>query len=115
MSKGGFLQKNWCQTDAEGARRSLAKWYDNHARDLPWRLTPSLYGTWLSEIMLQQTRVDTGIPKWHLFQELFPTVEDLAQASEAEVMKAWEGIGVLPPREVASPSRQGRRLPRGLS
>ena len=43
--------------------------------------------------MLQQTRVDTGIPKWHLFLELFPTVDDLAQASEAEVMKAWEGLG----------------------
>lgn len=93
MNKRGFLQKNWRQTDAERARRSLAAWYNSHARDLPWRLTPSLYGTWLSEIMLQQTRVDTGIPKWHLFQELFPTVNDLAQASEAEVMKAWEGLG----------------------
>ena len=93
MTKGGFLQKNWCQTDAERARRSLAAWYDDHARDLPWRLTPSLYGTWLSEIMLQQTRVDTCIPKWHLFHELFPAVEDLAQASAAAVMKAWEGLG----------------------
>ena len=93
MSKRGFLQKNWRQSDAERARQSLSKWYANHARDLPWRLTPSLYGTWLSEIMLQQTRVDTGIPKWHLFLELFPTVDDLAQASEAEVMKAWEGLG----------------------
>ena len=93
MNKRGFLQKNWRQTDAELARRALAAWYDGHARDLPWRLTPSLYGTWLSEIMLQQTRVDTGIPKWHLFRELFPTVDDLAQASEGEVMKAWEGLG----------------------
>ena len=93
MSKRGFLQKNWSQTDAELARRSLATWYDSHARDLPWRLAPSLYGTWLSEIMLQQTRVDTGIPKWHLFQELFPSVDDLAQAEEADVMKAWEGLG----------------------
>ena len=93
MSKRGFLQKNWHLTDAERARQSLSKWYASHARDLPWRLTPSLYGTWLSEIMLQQTRVDTGIPKWHLFLELFPTVHDLAQASEADVMKAWEGLG----------------------
>ncbi|MGB2469447.1 MAG: A/G-specific adenine glycosylase, partial [Flavobacteriales bacterium] len=93
MSKRGFLQKNWHQSDAERARQSLSTWYGSHARDLPWRLTPSLYGTWLSEIMLQQTRVDTGIPKWHLFLELFPTVHDLAQASEAEVMKAWEGLG----------------------
>jgi len=75
------------------ARSGLKSWYSDHARDLPWRLAPSLYGTWLSEIMLQQTRVETGIPKWHLFMDLFPTVDDLSRASEDEVLKAWEGLG----------------------
>ena len=62
-------------------------------RPLPWREMPSVYGTWLSEIMLQQTRVDTGIPKWHAFRETFPDVAALASASEEEVLKAWEGLG----------------------
>ena len=75
------------------ARTSLRAWYSNHARDLPWRLAPSLYGTWLSEILLQQTRVETGIPKWHLFMDIFPTVGHLARASEDQVLKAWEGLG----------------------
>jgi A/G-specific adenine glycosylase len=75
------------------ARTSLRSWYYEHARDLPWRLEPSLYGTWLSEILLQQTRVETGIPKWYLFMDLFPTVGHLARASEDQVLKAWEGLG----------------------
>ena len=75
------------------ARTNLKSWYANHARDLPWRLDPSLYGTWLSEILLQQTRVETGIPKWHLFMDLFPTVGHLASATEDQVLKAWEGLG----------------------
>ena len=79
--------------NAPEARAGLRTWYADHARNLPWRLTPSLYGTWLSEILLQQTRVETGLPKWHLFMELFPTVGHLAHASEAEVLKAWEGLG----------------------
>jgi len=79
--------------NAPEARAGLRTWYVDHARNLPWRLTPSLYGTWLSEILLQQTRVETGLPKWHLFMELFPTVGHLAHASEAEVLKAWEGLG----------------------
>jgi len=75
------------------ARTNLKSWYSDHARDLPWRLETSLYGTWLSEILLQQTRVETGIPKWHLFMDLFPTVSHLARASEDQVLKAWEGLG----------------------
>ena len=75
------------------ARTSLRSWYYEHARDLPWRLEPSLYGTWLSEILLQQTRVETGIPKWYIFMDLFPTVGHLARASEDQVLKAWEGLG----------------------
>jgi len=75
------------------AQSGLRTWYADHARNLPWRLKPSLYGTWLSEILLQQTQVETGLPKWHLFMELFPTAGHLARASESEVLKAWEGLG----------------------
>ena len=75
------------------AQAGLRTWYSDHARKLPWRLTPSLYGTWLSEILLQQTQVGTGLPKWHLFLERFPTVGHLARASESDVLKAWEGLG----------------------
>ncbi|MGB1636372.1 MAG: A/G-specific adenine glycosylase [Flavobacteriales bacterium] len=75
------------------ASNALNAWYLEHARDLPWRQKPDLYGTWLSEIMLQQTRVETGIPKWFAFRDRFPEVTDLAQASEDDVLKAWEGLG----------------------
>ena len=75
------------------AQAGLRTWYADHARNLPWRLKPTLYGTWLSEILLQQTQVETGLPKWHLFMERFPTAGHLARASESEVLKAWEGLG----------------------
>ena len=75
------------------SKRGLKAWYTQVKRDLPWRASPSVYGTWLSEIMLQQTRMETGVPRWHAFLEEFPTVNDLAEASEGQVMKAWEGLG----------------------
>ena len=93
MNEEGFLGQNDFGPRASEARRLIGAWYANHARPLPWRETPSVYGTWLSEIMLQQTRVDTGIPKWHAFQETFPDVAALASASEEAVLKAWEGLG----------------------
>ena len=93
MNDPGFLQKNTDQKRARAAQKALRTWYLQHARPLPWREEPSLYGTWLSEIMLQQTRVETGIPKWHAFRERFSDVQALALASEEEVMKAWEGLG----------------------
>ena len=93
MNDKGFLGQNDIGVRAAEARRSMKAWYSRHARALPWRENPSVYGTWLSEIMLQQTRVDTGIPKWHAFQEAFPDVAALAGASEEEVLKAWEGLG----------------------
>ena len=93
MDDQGFLQNASLHRRSSSARAALRRWYSEAARALPWRTSPSLYGTWLSEIMLQQTRVQTGIPKWHLFMELFPTVGDLAAASEDDVMKAWEGLG----------------------
>ena len=93
MNDEGFLGQNDIAARALEARRLLKAWYAHHARPLPWREKPSVYGTWLSEIMLQQTRVDTGIPKWHAFRETFPDVAALASASEEEVLKAWEGLG----------------------
>jgi len=93
MNDPGFLQNSLDPKRANQAQKALRTWYLGNARDLPWRSEPSLYGTWLSEIMLQQTRVETGVPKWHAFREMFPSVADLARASEDEVLKAWEGLG----------------------
>ena len=72
---------------------TLLAWYDQNARDLPWRGFHDSYRTWISEIMLQQTRVDTVIPYYRRFLSLFPTLEDLASAPEEKVLKAWEGLG----------------------
>lgn len=72
---------------------SLISWYLQNKRDLPWRNTIDPYRIWLSEIMLQQTRVAQGMPYFFAFTEAFPTVFDLAKASEQEVLKLWQGLG----------------------
>ena len=71
----------------------LSRWYALHARDLPWRHTLDPYRIWLSEIILQQTRISQGMAYWQRFVEHWPTVEQLAEASEDEVLKAWQGLG----------------------
>ncbi|MDF2715474.1 MAG: adenine glycosylase [Paenibacillus sp.] len=71
----------------------LLEWYNVHKRDLPWRRSRNPYYIWISEVMLQQTRVETVIPYYHRFVEQFPTVEALADAPEEQVLKAWEGLG----------------------
>ena len=71
----------------------LLKWYDEVKRDLPWRRTKNPYHIWLSEIMLQQTRVETVKGYYARFLEMFPTVADLASAPQEQVLKAWEGLG----------------------
>ena len=68
----------------------LLKWYDRHRRDLPWRGTADPYRVWLSEIMLQQTRVETVAGYYGRFLSRFPTVGDLARAETDEVLKLWE-------------------------
>lgn len=73
--------------------RALLDWYGAHARRLPWRDQPTPYRVWISEIMLQQTRVDTVIPYFERWFERFQTVEVLANASEQDVLQAWEGLG----------------------
>ncbi len=74
-------------------RQNLLFWYDLRARDLPWRETRDPYRIWLSEIMLQQTRVAAVIDHYHDFLRRFPTVEKLARAREASVLAAWSGLG----------------------
>ncbi|MCR8636361.1 A/G-specific adenine glycosylase [Paenibacillus radicis (ex Xue et al. 2023)] len=71
----------------------LLTWYRRHRRDLPWRRSRNPYYIWISEVMLQQTRVDTVIPYFHRFIERFPTMESLADAPEEDVLKLWEGLG----------------------
>jgi A/G-specific adenine glycosylase len=71
----------------------LIQWYLQNKRDLPWRHNTNPYTIWLSEIMLQQTRVAQGLPYFLRFTEAFPTVFDLANASEEEVLKLWQGLG----------------------
>ena len=71
----------------------LIKWYLQNKRDLPWRNTTDPYPIWLSEIMLQQTRVAQGTPYFLSFTTAFPTIFDLAAASEEQVLKLWQGLG----------------------
>jgi len=74
-------------------RKSVLGWYDRSARDLPWRRTRDPYRIWLSEVMLQQTRVEAVKPYYARFLRRFPTVEALAAAPEDEVLAAWSGLG----------------------
>ncbi|MFI2741387.1 A/G-specific adenine glycosylase [Zhouia sp. PK063] len=71
----------------------ILQWYAQNKRDLPWRKTKNPYHIWLSEIMLQQTRVEQGMPYYQAFIEAYPTVFDLANAHEDEVLKLWQGLG----------------------
>jgi A/G-specific adenine glycosylase len=73
--------------------RLLMVWYKQNRRDLPWRETKNPYKIWLSEIILQQTRVEQGLNYYLKFIEHYPTVNDLAQANEEEVLKLWQGLG----------------------
>lgn len=73
--------------------QQLQVWFRAHARDLPWRHARSPYRVWLSEMMLQQTQVDTVIPYFNRFLDRFPTLNDLAAAPIGEVLKIWEGLG----------------------
>ena len=75
------------------ARWALLDWYDAHKRDLPWRGSRDPYAIWVSEVMLQQTRVDTVRARWTRFLARFPTLASLARADEQAVLKEWEGLG----------------------
>lgn len=71
----------------------LIQWYHHHQRDLPWRHTTDPYKIWLSEVILQQTRVAQGLPYYLRFVEKFPTVFDLAAAAQQDVLRQWQGLG----------------------
>ena len=71
----------------------LLEWYEKNKRDLPWRNAPTPYQVWISEIILQQTRVSQGYDYYMRFTEQWPTIADLAQATEEEVLKMWQGLG----------------------
>jgi A/G-specific adenine glycosylase len=72
---------------------SLIKWFDHNKRPMPWRDNPEPYYVWVSEMMLQQTQVATALPYFNRFIDLFPTVYKLAESSQEQVLKAWEGLG----------------------
>lgn len=87
-----------------GFQVALLDWYDHHKRDLPWRQTRDPYAIWVSEIMLQQTRVETVLPYWMRWMDAFPTVQDLANAEEEKVLSLWQGLGYY---------QRGKRLREG--
>jgi A/G-specific adenine glycosylase len=74
-------------------RRALGRWFQRHARDLPWRRNQEPYSIWISEVMLQQTQVASVIPYFARFLGRFPDLASLAQADEQEVLRLWEGLG----------------------
>lgn len=80
-------------TPPNGLQRALLRWYDENKRDLPWRRERDPYRIWVSEIMLQQTRVETVIPYYERFIARFPDAASLAAASEEDVLRQWAGLG----------------------
>ncbi|MER2063448.1 MAG: A/G-specific adenine glycosylase [Alkalibacterium sp.] len=97
MKEKDLLKKNdimmWPEEKIHEFRKTLLQWYDENKRDLPWRRTSDPYYIWVSEIMLQQTQVDTVIPYYERFIQTLPTIRDLANASEDTLLKLWEGLG----------------------
>ncbi|OIK19672.1 A/G-specific adenine glycosylase [Bacillus amyloliquefaciens] len=87
------LEEKMKQKDIDKFREDLITWFEREQRILPWRENQDPYRVWVSEVMLQQTRVETVIPYFQRFVEQFPTVSALAEADEEKVLKAWEGLG----------------------
>lgn len=81
------------KVEAEKLVKPLMEWYDKNARILPWRETPTPYRVWISEIMLQQTRVEAVKPYYERFMKRLPDIEALAEIGEEELLKLWEGLG----------------------
>lgn len=84
-------------SDSEGTKSgfstTLTKWYEHHKRDLPWRHTRDPYFIWLSEVILQQTRVAQGRPYYERFAAAYPTVQAMAEADERDILRLWQGLG----------------------
>ncbi|EGP5067252.1 A/G-specific adenine glycosylase [Enterococcus faecium] len=83
----------WTDEETKEFQDQFIQWYEQEKRNLPWRYNRDPYRIWISEIMLQQTRVDTVIDYFYRFMEWFPTIEELATAPEEKLLKAWEGLG----------------------
>ncbi|MDT2612356.1 A/G-specific adenine glycosylase [Enterococcus dongliensis] len=90
MSRGW---ENWTVSDVVNFQEDFLEWYQQEKRNLPWRYNQDPYRIWISEIMLQQTRVDTVIDYFYRFMEQFPTIQALAEAPEDKLLKVWEGLG----------------------
>ena len=90
-------------SDRNRFRGRLLRWFDQNRRELPWRRDRDPYRVWLSEIMLQQTRVAAVVDHYERFLQRFPSLERLARAREASVLAAWSGLGYY---------RRARMLPR---
>lgn len=89
----GSAERTPPEVEIERFRRDLLAWFDQNQRDLPWRRTRDPYAIWISEIMLQQTRVSAVIPYYELFLQQFPDFETLAGAGESELLASWAGLG----------------------
>ena len=90
QSKRSIMEKI---REMNGFAQTLLKWFETNGRELPWRETNDPYAIWLSEIILQQTQVKQGWDYWQRFMHRWPTVEDLAAATEDEVLREWQGLG----------------------
>ena len=86
-------KQDWEAAKLANVRRRLLEWYDRCRRDLPWRRSRDPYAIWVSEIMLQQTRVAVVVERYQAFMARFPTLDSLALADEQEVLAAWSGLG----------------------
>jgi len=101
--------------------KKMLSWYSQHARDLPWRRADDSYAVWVSEIMLQQTRVETVIPYFHRWMTAFPDIQTLAAASQQDVLNLWEGLGYYRRARALHQAAQilaanyGGRLPQSVS
>ena len=93
MKKVCKEKEKWSLKKTLDFQKNLLSWYNSEKRNLPWRMNQDPYRIWISEIMLQQTRVDTVIPYFERFIDWFPTIEKLAQAPEDKLLKGWEGLG----------------------
>lgn len=87
------LWEAWSPEEVQQFQMDFLNWYQKEKRNLPWRYNQDPYRVWISEIMLQQTRVDTVIDYYYRFMEAFPTIADLAKAPEDKLLKIWEGLG----------------------
>lgn len=85
--------EKWTDSEIANFQHDFLGWYQQEKRNLPWRYNQDPYRIWISEIMLQQTRVDTVIDYFYRFMEQFPTIQDLANAQEDKLLKVWEGLG----------------------